>query len=95
MSEPLNMELSSNPKGGNQLDIAGQLSKEGIRRSKKDSKRDYHCGCGKSYLSNPALYTHVKTKHDGKLPDGSYNTVGGSFSKRGRPRRAILVGSVG
>ena len=24
------------------------------------------CNCGKSYLSYPALYTHVKTKHNGK-----------------------------
>lgn len=26
------------------------------------------CSCGKSYLSYPALYTHIKTKHDGKVP---------------------------
>lgn len=36
------------------------------RRSRKElGKRDYRCGCGKSYLSYPALYTHVKQKHDG------------------------------
>lgn len=29
------------------------------------------CGCGKAYLSYPALYTHVKNKHDGVFPIGS------------------------
>ena len=29
------------------------------------------CGCGKAYLSYPALYTHVKNKHDGIFPIGS------------------------
>lgn len=29
------------------------------------------CGCGKGYLSYPALYTHVKNKHDGVFPIGS------------------------
>ena len=34
------------------------------RRSRKDEQgRDYVCGCGKKYLSYPALYTHIKTKH--------------------------------
>ena len=31
------------------------------RRSKNDNVgRTYSCGCGKSYLSYPALYTHIK-----------------------------------
>ena len=30
------------------------------------------CGCRKAYLSYPALYTHVKNKHDGVFPIGSY-----------------------
>lgn len=29
------------------------------------------CGCRKAYLSYPALYTHVKNKHDGVFPIGS------------------------
>lgn len=29
--------------------------------------REFGCPCGKTYLSYPALYTHVKTKHDGKV----------------------------
>ena len=34
-------------------------------------ERNYFCGCGKAYLSYPALYTHVKNKHDGVFPIGS------------------------
>lgn len=29
------------------------------------------CGCRKAYLSYPALYTHVKNKHEGVFPIGS------------------------
>lgn len=41
-----------------------------IKRRKRDDQknRDYVCGCGKSYLSYPALYTHLKQKHNGKKP---------------------------
>jgi hypothetical protein len=40
------------------------------RRSKKDNQnREYTCTCGKNYLSYPALYTHVKTKHEQMKPD--------------------------
>lgn len=42
------------------------------RRSKKDKTgRNYICGCGKNYLSYPALYTHIKNKHEGKAPEGT------------------------
>lgn len=34
-------------------------------------ERNYLCGCGKAYLSYPALYTHVKNKHEGVFPIGS------------------------
>ena len=45
------------------LDVQDDL-KGGSRRSRKDEQgRDYICGCGKKYLSYPALYTHIKTKH--------------------------------
>jgi len=31
------------------------------RRLRTDqNNRDFTCGCGKSYLSYPALYTHLK-----------------------------------
>lgn len=31
-------------------------------------ERNYACVCGKKYLSYPALYTHIKNKHQGKAP---------------------------
>lgn len=43
------------------------------KRRKRDDvmNRNYTCGCGKSYLSYPALYTHLKQKHEGKQPEGT------------------------
>ena len=42
------------------------------RRSKDEHhERNYICGCGKSYLSYAALYTHAKTKHEGVFPEGT------------------------
>jgi hypothetical protein len=29
--------------------------------------RDFKCPCGKSYLSYPALFTHIRNKHAGKV----------------------------
>ena len=35
------------------------------RRTRNDDDgRNFSCSCGKSYLSYPALYTHIKTKHN-------------------------------
>lgn len=49
-------------------------SKKWERRLKEDTdERNYICGCGKSYLSYAALYTHAKTKHQGIFPDGTTN----------------------
>lgn len=36
-----------------------------------NGSRNFFCGCNKAYLSYPALYTHVKNKHDGEFPIGS------------------------
>jgi hypothetical protein len=47
------------------------------RRSKNDQNgRKYTCECGKSYLSQPALTNHKKTKHE----------VSNTSAKRGRGR---------
>lgn len=52
-------------------DHNGVLHK-GSRRSKKDNnQRHFKCGCAKTYLSYPALYTHIKNKHNGKPPEGT------------------------
>jgi hypothetical protein len=62
------------------------------RRSKNDSNgRDYVCGCGKTYLSYPALYTHIKTKHNGKTPDGTNANQVQNGKGRGRPRKNFLI----
>ena len=55
------------------------------RRSKDDNfQRNYICGCGKSYLSYAALYTHAKTKHEGVFPEG---TTTMHKKKQGRPKK--------
>lgn len=56
MSEEANIERSNNDE------------KKKTRRTRKDEDgRNFQCPCGKSYLSYPALYTHIKTKHQGKV----------------------------
>jgi hypothetical protein len=71
-----------------QIKPAGMKQK---RRSKNDSMgRDYVCGCGKTYLSYPALYTHIKTKHNGKTPDGTNANQVQNGRGRGRPRKVII-----
>lgn len=57
---------------------------KGKRRSKNETEgRDYKCSqCEKTYLSYPALYTHIKTKHSNK-GDTPITSVRG----RGRPKK--------
>lgn len=57
------------------------------RRSKNDlDGRDYKCSfCPKTYLSYPALYTHMKTKHS-KGSDGQHLLLN-SGRGRGRPKK--------
>ena len=58
------------------------------RRSKNDNVgRTFVCGCGKSYLSYPALYTHIKQKHDGVPPTGTNSAQYHTGRGRGRPRK--------
>lgn len=48
----------------NSEDITDEKRK---RRPRSDEDgRNFSCNCGKSYLSYPALYTHIRTKHNGK-----------------------------
>jgi len=58
------------------------------RRSKNDVEgRDHRCQfCDKTYLSYPALYTHMKTKH-AKGPDGQPLVAFNSGRGRGRPKK--------
>lgn len=82
--------IKENPMNSLQFKSNGAKQK---RRSKNDYKgRDYHCGCGKTYLSYPALYTHIKTKHNGKTPDGTNaNQIHNKIKGRGRPRKNFLI----
>jgi hypothetical protein len=56
-------------------------SNKGKRRSKNDNDgRNHICKlCNKAYLSYPALYTHMKTKHQNDNPSSSKG--------RGRPKK--------
>ena len=68
------------------LDMSGDL--KGKRRNKNDAEgRTYKCGCGKMYLSYPALYTHIKTKHEGITPEGTNAPQFKNGRGRGRPRK--------
>lgn len=62
----------------------------GRRRSKNDVEgRDHRCKyCDKTYLSYPALYTHVKQKHS-TGPDGEQRAPPTSGRGRGRPRKNV------
>lgn len=77
------------PNAANKDDLKGKeslLTTKNKRRSKKDKEgRVFVCGCGKEYLSYPALYTHIKTKHEGKQPEGT-KAHQPTTNKRGRPR---------
>ena len=71
------------------MDLLSTIEKQ-KRRSKTDSKnRNFVCGCGKSYLSYPALYTHIKTKHDGFNPQGTAASSMSTCKKRGRPKKPL------
>lgn len=49
----------------------------------REDQNNFSCPCGKSYMSYPALHTHIKRKHDGKAP-GKVQ-VPKLTIKRGRP----------
>ena len=52
---------------------AGEEKRKRRHRSDEEG-RNFSCSCGKSYLSYPALYTHIKTKHNGKAEYSKGNT---------------------
>ena len=56
------------------------------RRRGKEGERVFKCNhCEKTYLSYPALYTHIKTKHADKQHDHINNGRG-----RGRPKKPLV-----
>lgn len=52
-------------------------------------QRDFLCQiCGKTYLSNPALYLHMKVKHI----QGEGRELGGEYKRgRGRPKKNVSI----
>lgn len=81
---------SQNSDGLDDSDGSGKNGK-GKRRSKNDvDGRDFKCKfCDKTYLSYPALYTHIKQKHS-KGPDGEIRNPPTSGRGRGRPRKNVI-----
>ena len=85
------------PNGAAPYDINPKLTAEqrrqkNKRRSKNDQEgRTHKCSlCDKTYLSYPALYTHLKTKHaDAKGQDGQPLTPLQSGRGRGRPKKIV------
>ncbi|CDW88922.1 zinc carboxypeptidase family [Stylonychia lemnae] len=86
-SEDDGEEMSDSQDGDGSITQSGQKSKH-KRRSKNDNQgRNFKCGCGKKYLSYPALYTHIKTKHNGQTPTGTNTSQFQTGRGRGRPRK--------
>ena len=82
-------ENKNNNKEEDNMHKSGEKQK---RRTKNECYgRDFRCGCGKEYLSYPALYTHIKTKHDGKTPEGTNANQIQNGKGRGRPRKNFLT----
>lgn len=67
------------------------VQKRRVRTDKQN--RDYKCPCGKSYLSYPALYTHLKQKHSDEMQDylGRIEKPATTTLERGRPKAADKV----
>ena len=72
---------------------ASDIKEEKVRKTRKDREgRKFICGsCKLGYLSYPALYTHIKTKHDGQTPEGTIRGESTKPKKRGRPKVVNLM----
>ena len=88
---------SKNSNAGDGMNGSGPMSdskdpkSKTKRRSKNDnSGRDFVCGCKKRYLSYPALYTHIKQKHNGITPPGTNTSQHFTGRGRGRPRKTLI-----
>ena len=93
LDENENNIQNKNEKEKNEEDINIRKPGEKQKRRSKNECNDryYTCGCGKKYLSYPALYTHIKTKHDGKTPEGTNINQVQNGKGRGRPRKNFLT----
>ena len=68
----------------------GKCGSKHRHRSTKDAEgRNHKCSfCSKTYLSYPALYTHLKNKH-AKGPDGHPVAAINAGRGRGRPKKSL------
>ena len=65
-----------------------------LRRTKDADGRNHKCSfCAKTYLSYPALYTHLKNKH-AKGPDGNPIAALNVGRGRGRPKKILGIGGL-
>ena len=91
-NEDINDNNNENNNNNNKEKNIRKPGEKQKRRSKIDcNDREYKCGCGKTYLSYPALYTHIKNKHNGKTPEGTTANQKPNDKCRGRPRKNILL----
>lgn len=68
----------------------GTVGRKSNRRTKDAQGRDFRCNyCQKTYLSYPALYTHLKNKHQG--PDGFPVAAISAGRGRGRPKKTSSI----
>lgn len=85
--DPFNQESSLNARQDSSSDSETdrpankKIRHPGENRRIRNStgRRDFKCGCDKEYLSYPAIYTHVRIKHDGNFPKNSFQIKDGEF----------------
>jgi hypothetical protein len=86
--EAMNMIHNFNVKNNPKDPKTPEIKEEKTRKTRSDQEgREFTCGaCNKSYLSYPALYTHIKTKHNGITPEGTVRGKNNNNKRRGRPK---------
>ena len=86
------LSLSKDLSYGSSNDSDQAKSNKKIRKRRtlsETNKRDFRCGCGKNYVSYPAIYLHIQRKHNSIAPS---NTIipekpeAKDKVKRGRPK---------
>jgi len=89
-SQPLQDEDSDEYDDSGHDKNDNQIKTQRKRRTKDEaSKRDFICGCGRSYVSYPAIYLHIKNKHNSIRPPDTIIPENDEKEKvkRGRPKK--------
>ncbi|KAL4472530.1 hypothetical protein ABPG74_018479 [Tetrahymena malaccensis] len=87
---PMKSQNENYDQQGNQQNYQQQQQPK-QRRSRSDNhNREFLCGCGKSYLSGAALYTHVKQKHGGVAQYGSQQPSASAGNAKGKSKKNEL-----